>query len=75
MKDIERIRNKISRIWNHTELEMSDLSRTGLQKELSAISKIVNNVMGDLDNITTCSMCSKQVCVSCINNMANELDV
>ena len=75
MKDIERIRYKISRIWNHTELEMSDLSRTGLQKELSAISKIVNNVMGDLDKITTCSMCSKQVFLSCINNMANELDV
>ena len=75
MKDIDKIRNKISRIWNHTELEMADLSRTGLQKELSAISNIVNDVMRDLDKITTCSMCSKQVCGKCINDMANELDV
>lgn len=74
MKDIDKLRDKISRIWNHTELEMSDLSRTGLQKEISAISKIVDSIMDDLDSITTCHLCSKQVCTSCLNDMAKELD-
>ena len=74
MKDIDKLRDKISRIWNHTELEMSDLSRTGLQKEISAISKIVDSIMDDLESITTCHLCSKQVCTSCLNDMAKELD-
>ena len=74
MKDIDKLIDKISRIWNHTELEMSDLSRTGLQKEISAISKIVDSIMDDLDSITTCHLCSKQVCTSCLNDMAKELD-
>ena len=73
MKDIEKIRNKISSIWNHTELEMSDLSRIGLQKELSAISRIVNSVMSDLDKITTCNVCSNDICVSCLDDMAKSI--
>jgi len=73
MKDIEKIRNKISSIWNHTELEMSDLSKIGLQKELSAISYIVNSVMNDLDKITTCNVCSKDICSSCLDDMAKSI--
>lgn len=70
---LEKLRYKISNIWNHTELEMDDLSRTGLKKELSAISNIVNDLMDDLDKISTCNICSKDVCVSCLDNMAKSI--
>ena len=70
MKDLEKLRNKISNIWNHTELEIDDLSRIGLKKELSAISNIVNDLMDDLDKITTCNVCSTDICVSCLDDMA-----
>tara|TARA_R100000234_G_scaffold116925_1_gene94625 strand:- start:7836 stop:8057 length:222 start_codon:yes stop_codon:yes gene_type:complete len=73
MKDIERIRDKVSMIWNHTELEMSDLSKIGLQKELSSISYIVNSIMNDLDKITTCHVCSKDICSSCLDDMAKSI--
>tara|TARA_R100001460_G_scaffold30415_3_gene60067 strand:+ start:961 stop:1188 length:228 start_codon:yes stop_codon:yes gene_type:complete len=75
MKDLDKLRNKISNIWNHTELEMDDLSRIGLKKELSAISNIVNDLMNDLDKISTCHICSKDICVSCLDDMAKSLNV
>jgi len=72
MKDIEKIKNKISGIWNHTELEMADLSKTGLRKESSAISNIVNDVLADLEDLKSCSLCEYDVCESCSEEMETE---
>ena len=70
---LEKLRYKISNIWNHTELEMDDLSRIGLKKELSAISNIVNDLMDDIDKISTCHVCSKDICSSCLDDMAKSI--
>ena len=49
--EVNKIQNKISNIWNYTELEMGDFSTVGLKKHLNAISEIVNDVLFDLESL------------------------
>ena len=51
LESLEKLQNKLTNIWNHTELEMDDFSTTGLKKELNKISNIVNDLVGDSENI------------------------
>lgn len=71
---ITEIQNKLTNIWNYTELEMSDYSTTGLKKHLAKISEIVNDVIVDLEEFKTCSMCQYNLCEECMDDIAEELD-
>ena len=47
--ELRLIRSKISAIWNHTELEIEDLSRDCLKDDMKKISNIVNDLILDVD--------------------------
>tara|TARA_Y100000592_G_scaffold29172_1_gene46536 strand:- start:262 stop:528 length:267 start_codon:yes stop_codon:yes gene_type:complete len=70
--NIQNIQNKVTNIWNYTELEMSDFSSSGLRKHLSKISDIVNDVLSDLQELNTCTVCQTDVCEDCLDDMAQE---
>lgn len=71
--NINKIQNKITDIWNYTELDMSDFSSVGLKKHLSRISEIVNDVLCDLEELNTCTVCQTNICEECLDDMAKEL--
>lgn len=71
--EVNKIQNKISNIWNYTELEMGDFSTVGLKKHLDAISEIVNDVLFDLESLNTCTVCQTGVCDACLDDMAKEM--
>jgi len=73
MNDLDKIKNKIQNIWNYTELEMEDFSSQGLRKHLSSISSIVNDVLKDLEEISTCSTCNYEMCDECLNDLHEDL--
>jgi len=74
MKDLQKIKNKVTSIWSYTELETGDFSRSGLQKHINEISNIVNDVLGDLEELQNCSLCSYEVCDSCSDGLAEGLN-
>ena len=74
MKQVQQIQNKITSIWNLTELEMSDFSTVGLRSHLSKISDIVNDVLCDLEELNTCTVCQTEVCDNCLYDMAKEME-
>ena len=51
MRQLERIQDKVEGIWSYTELEISDYSAVGLQKHLSIISEILNDVLDHIENL------------------------
>ena len=75
MKNLQTIKNKIGSIWNYTELEMSDFSKIGLQKHINEISNIVNDVLDDLEEINTCTVCQNNICGTCLDDMEKSLNV
>lgn len=70
---LTEIKNKITSIWNHTEIEMDDLSRAGIRKHVMKISDIVNELITDMEElkkeIKTCTVCSYEVCDACMDGM------
>ena len=36
-KELERLRNKVSNMWTHTEQDLDDLSKVGLKKQIGHI--------------------------------------
>tara|TARA_R100000995_G_C3376997_1_gene74304 strand:- start:62 stop:286 length:225 start_codon:yes stop_codon:yes gene_type:complete len=73
MKELTKIQNKLTDIWSYTELEMSDFSSIGLRKHLDKISEIVNDVLYDLEELNTCTVCQSDICGTCLDDMAKEL--
>ena len=72
MKDLNKIADKITSIWNYTELEMSDFSTLGLKKHLEKISDIVNDVLCEIEELKLCSVCNSEVCEPCLEDIAKE---
>ena len=73
MRQLERIQDKVEGIWSYTELELSDYSAIRLQKHLSIISEIVNDVLDDIENLNTCTVCQTEVCDTCLDDMAKQV--
>lgn len=71
--EINKIQKRLSDVWSYTEMEMSDFSNAGLKKHLAKISEIVNDVLCDLEELNTCSVCKFDVCNTCLNDMAKEI--
>ena len=84
-KDIKRLkdlRQKVSNIWRHTEMELDDLSRAGLKKQLFAVSRDINDLVVELSTEIetskgyTCSHCESDevsVCEPCLDNMEEKI--
>ena len=72
MRQIEKIQNKIEGIWHYTELELYDYSTIGLKKQVDMISSIVNDILDDIQNINTCTVCQTEVCDTCLDDMAKQ---
>ena len=53
---------------------MSDFSTVGLRSHLSKISDIVNDVLCDLEELNTCTVCQTEVCDNCLYDMAKEME-
>lgn len=66
---LTKIKNKITSIWNHTEMEMDDLSRAGIRKHIMKISDIVNELIADIEELKTCTVCDYEVCDTCMDGM------
>ena len=71
--EINKIQKRLSDVWSYTEMDMSDFSTTGLKKHLAKISEIVNDVLYDLEELNTCTVCQTNVCNTCLDDMAKEL--
>jgi hypothetical protein len=71
--EINKIQKRLSDVWSYTEMEMSDFSTVGLKKHLAKISEIVNDVLCDLEELNTCSVCKFDVCDTCLDDMAKEI--
>lgn len=66
MKETEMLkdlRNKISNIWQHTEMEVDDLSRSGLKKQLVAVSRDINDLVVEIS--TRIKSSSDYICPYC----------
>ena len=79
---LKELRNKISNIWQHTEMELDDLSRSGLKKQLYAVSREVNDLVVEISTeietsrYYTCSSCeSDKVSMfePCLDEMEQKL--
>ena len=71
---LTNIKNKVTSIWNYTEMETSDYSKVGLKKHIEKISEIVDDVIGDIEELKSCSLCNYELCDSCVDDMASEMD-
>jgi|TARA_R110002020_G_scaffold73987_1_gene189649 hypothetical protein len=49
LTEFKKIRNNLTKIWHHTELDVDTLSKTGLRQQLEFISDIVNDLVCDMD--------------------------
>ena len=47
--ELKNIRNNISKMWNHTELELSSVSKDFLVGELNKLSDIINHTIINID--------------------------
>ncbi len=73
MEDLKKIRDKVTSIWSYTELEIGDFSKSGLHKHLKEISSVVNEILTDMDQLNTCSVCNYEICDKCIKEMERNL--
>lgn len=79
LMELEALRNLVSRIWGHTELETSSVSKRFLLKELSKISELVedaviriDSVIVNVENRKVCSSCETHyACNDCLEEMYN----
>ena len=53
-------------------MEMDDLSKAGIKKHIDKISDIVNELIGDIEELKTCSVCSFEVCDTCVDGMEQQ---
>lgn len=88
LNTLKIMRHQLTSVWNHTELEMDDISKYEIVSELAKASSIVNNILGlmdkELDRLILrdaqtmtkiCSHCEAEkitICESCLQEMANE---
>ena len=74
MEELNTLQKQLIKIWHYTELDLDDFSTVGLKKHLSSISHIVNDLLDDLDNYKTCSICTHHICTECLDDMAEEFN-
>ena len=70
LNTLKTMRHQLTSIWNHTELEMGDISKYEIITELSKASSVVSNLLGVMDKemdrlIQRDAQVIKKVCSHC----------
>ncbi len=70
LNTLKTMRHQLTSIWNHTELEMDDISKYEIITELSKASSVVSNLLGVMDQemdrlIQRDAQVIKKVCSHC----------
>ena len=71
----KELQSKITKIWNHTELDLSNASKEFLLEELVNIGNIVNDIVDKWDEFKICSACGGdklEICEPCIIDMSKQ---
>jgi len=88
LNTLKNMRHQLTSIWNHTELEMDDISKYEIITELSKASSVVSNLLGVMDKEMdrlikrdaqvvkkVCSHCEAgkiTICEPCLTRMSHE---
>lgn len=70
LNTLKTMRHQLTSVWNHTELEMDDISKYEIITELSKASSVVSNLLGVMDQemdrlIQRDAQVIKKVCSHC----------
>ena len=64
-----KLRNGLTSIWGHTEMELAPLTKSELLDKMAEISKIVNDLVS-LDLEGECTHCGDvYICETCMDEM------
>ena len=66
---LSKLNAMIYSIYNNTEMDIDDLSKLGLKKNIKAISRKVEAILEEIQNLKSCTVCSYEVCDACMNGM------
>tara|TARA_R100000742_G_C4213708_1_gene39373 strand:- start:36 stop:260 length:225 start_codon:yes stop_codon:yes gene_type:complete len=69
---LSKINAMVYSIYNNTEMDIDDLSKTGLKKNIKAISNKVEAVLKEISNLKSCTICSYEVCDECVDEMTEQ---
>lgn len=69
---LRKINAMVYSIYNNTEMDIDDLSKLGLKKNIKAISDKVEIILKEIQNLKSCTICSYEVCDECDDEMAKQ---
>tara|TARA_R100001086_G_C11691034_1_gene218540 strand:- start:26 stop:250 length:225 start_codon:yes stop_codon:yes gene_type:complete len=69
---LSKIKNMVYSIYNNTEVDIDELSHLGLKKNIKSISDKVEYILKEIENLKTCSICSYEVCDTCVEGMEQQ---
>ena len=69
---LSKINAMVYSIYNNTEMDIDDLSKVGLKKNIKAISNKVEAVLKEISNLKSCTICSYAVCDECADEMTEQ---
>tara|TARA_R110002020_G_scaffold38994_3_gene116651 strand:- start:297 stop:521 length:225 start_codon:yes stop_codon:yes gene_type:complete len=69
---LSKLNAMIYSIYNNTEMDIDDLSKLGLKKNIKAISSKVESILKEIQNLKSCTICSYEVCDECDDEMAKQ---
>ena len=70
--NLRKINAMVYSIYNNTEMDIDDLSKLGLKKNIKAISDKVEIILKEIQNLKFCSICSYEVCDKCDDEISKQ---
>ena len=70
---LSKINAMVYSIYNNTEMDIDDLSKLGLKKNIKAISNKVETILKEISNLKSCTICNYEICDKCIKEMERNL--
>ena len=70
--NLRKINAMIYSIYNNTEMDIDDLSKLGLKKNIKAISDKVEIILEEIQNLNSCSICNYEICDTCMDGMEKQ---
>ena len=70
--NLRKINAMVYSIYNNTEIDIDDLSKLGLKKNIKAISDKVEIILEEIQNLNSCSICDYEICDTCMDGMEKQ---
>tara|TARA_R100000742_G_C4178860_1_gene14664 strand:- start:273 stop:503 length:231 start_codon:yes stop_codon:yes gene_type:complete len=70
---LSKINAMVYSIYNNTEMDIDDLSKLGLKKNIKTISKKVEAILKEIQNLKSCTVCNYDVCGDCLDEMEKQM--